>query len=904
MADPARLDPNEMAAQALGTYSAEDIVEIDLRGGWGSTGLRNFGGIINEEYDPRLAGKRGLRTYRMMIDEDETVGSLAHVVSTMCRKATWTVDAASSRPGDRQAANHVEECMHDMEEPWPDTIDEILSMFWYGFSYHTQVLKRRMGDLGIAADPARSSRYRDGRVGWLGFPIRAQETIDRWIIDDHGRILGAEQVAMPRMRLVRLPMVKSLLFRTTKHKNNPEGRSLLRSAVRASYIKRGLQSIEAVGAERDVAGLPVIYLPAAILYGKDDAAVKQRAMYKNIVTGVRNDEKAGLLLPMIYDQAGHQMVKLELLAPGGAKQYDIDKIINRWDHRIAASLLADFLLLGQGPGATGSFAMHSDKTTLFAQTLDVYLNSVAETINRHAVPLLMRYNSFRMTDYPRIRAVSIDKPDLDAMGKYLTALAAAGMPLFPNPELEQHLAKLGDMPPPVDLEMALSGWGADEQSVAETAHQPSQITEVHDDLSTPGAGDETGKGEGAQGSQAIFGGDKVTKALDDQPRDDGGRWTSGSGGATTHSGKPIRDIGHSAYKDVAKRGSDKKRVAALYEGHQHFSAQDHQDASSYHRHQAAAARAQSVSQSGPAAEVAAKLADKHSTAAAMHRHLGQEVRLEVARTSHQVEKLKAELEHTKGELEKVRATPSAEKKKTAEDHLAKAERHRQKASEHAARGEFDKAAYQQRQENKARDAAFRASGQARQATPQNEPAVAPAAVVRRPGGPPRLTHGTETKTETVALGDYQGNRGGSSTEVNRALRNSKGKLSGKDKQRVEAIDTAIQKSSFASEGVVHRGIGDLRAAKLYAHLKPGDTYQEKGFVSTSQDPKLAARWGKGGKLTMHIAVQKGQHGLDINRAVSTDSHEKEVLLGHSQKFVVDRHYVDKAGMRHLHVRLL
>lgn len=641
MADTARMPTaDESIRAAMAGFTADDIVEIDLRGGWGVKGLKSYGGLIAEEYNPRLTGQRAARTYTQMMNEDETIGGLRFIVSAMCRNATWSVDTASGRPGDREASEFVEQCMDDLEEPWADTVDEICSMLWYGFSLHGQIYKRRMGDLGLAADPARSSRYKDGRVGWLGFPIRAQDTIQRWVIDDHGRILGAEQVAMPINRPIRLPLAKSLLFRTTKHKNNPEGRSLLRSAYRSSYIKLGLQQIEAIGAERDVAGLPIMYLPPTILWGQTPENEKQREMYRKIVTGIRNDEKSGVLLPMMMDSQGHQLVKLELLAPGGSKQYDISKIIDRWDHRIAATVAGDFILLGQGPNAAGSWAMHTDKTSLFARALKVFMDSIAETINRFAIPTLMRYNSFRITDTPRIRVNALEKPDLDAVGKYLTALAAAGMPLFPNPDLEKYLSDLAGMPPPVDLEMALGGIAEDE-SAMETVNQPSQVAELHDELSTPGAGEGTGKDEKGQGSQAVFGQDQIAKEVRRDP--ERGLYSVEGGTPVTQSGKVIRQTTHPDYKGALQAEDPRDRAAATFAGHQDFTAQDHADAATYHTQAERLARARmSVADEGARA-TAAKQAEKHEKVAAGHRKLTNEDALDAARAQFESEGLRQEL---------------------------------------------------------------------------------------------------------------------------------------------------------------------------------------------------------------------------------------------------------------------
>ena len=62
------------------------------------------------------------------------------------------------------------------------------------------------------------------------------------------------QLAPPSYKQVVIPMEKCLLFRTQTHKNNPEGRSILRNAYRSWYFKKRIEEIEGVGIERDLAG--------------------------------------------------------------------------------------------------------------------------------------------------------------------------------------------------------------------------------------------------------------------------------------------------------------------------------------------------------------------------------------------------------------------------------------------------------------------------------------------------------------------------------------------------------------------------------------------------------------------------------------------------------------------------
>lgn len=486
----------------LAAIIPDESVEVDLRSGWGATGLKQWGGLVREEFLPELSGKQGLDVFKEMGDNDATCSTILYTIDKLCRKVDWRVSPASSRDFDREAADFLESCLHDMEETWTDTVAEFLSMLQYGFSLHGMVFKRRMGYLGRGSDPARCSKYSDGRVGLLGLPIRSQDTLYRWLIDERGRILGAEQVAPPHFRVTTIPMSKSLLFRTTKHKNNPEGRSILRGAYRSWYLKRAFENIEAVGAERDVAGLPIAFAPPAILNAKPGTPeFKVLTGIKDIVTSVRNDEQAGIVFPMAFDANGKQLFDFKLLNAGGSKQFDTDKIINRYDQRIAMSVLADWLLLGQG-AATGSWAMHSDKTQIFADATDVFQDIIAETFNRVLVPLLFRMNNFRVSEYPQLEHAKIAKQDLKEIGAYIQQLSAAGMPLFPNPDLEQHLHQLADLPAPLDLEVPLAGA---EDVQPQAAANPENVSELHDESSAPTVGHSTDDAEAAQNASQVFG---------------------------------------------------------------------------------------------------------------------------------------------------------------------------------------------------------------------------------------------------------------------------------------------------------------------------------------------------------------------------------------------------------------
>lgn len=427
---------------------AEQKTVLDLRE-IGASGLKRFSGFIYDEFLPELTGWKGLAIYKEMERNDPTVGAVLFAIRMLCRRVPWRVTPATQQPFDQEAAEFVETCMNDMSRSWADTVDEIFqNMLPSGHAPMELVYKRRAGPM--SADPSFRSRYSDGRVGWRKMEVRAPDTIFRWQFDDHGGIQGLYQLAPPHYYQTYIPIKKLLLFRTTVDKNNPEGRSILRNAFRPWYMKKNLENIEAIGMERDLAGLPVAYCPPEIM--SSGATQDQKATFaalKEIVTNIRRDEQEGLVMPLAYDQSGKPLYDLKLLSTGGARQFDTDKVINRYDQRIAMTMLADFLLLGHN--ASGNRSIVEKRTDVFATAIGAYLDIVADVVNRHGIPRLFELNpDLEVSDYPKLEHGDLESVDLDQLGTYIQKLAQSGFPLFPNPDLEKFLMKAGHMPEQLD----------------------------------------------------------------------------------------------------------------------------------------------------------------------------------------------------------------------------------------------------------------------------------------------------------------------------------------------------------------------------------------------------------------------------------------------------------------------
>jgi hypothetical protein len=384
-----------------------------------------------------LQGPIGMRTVREMTDNDPVVGSFLFAVEQSIRQVDWKVIPADDSEEARKYANFVDSCRLDMQQTWGDVLTEILSFLSFGWSLMEVTYKVRRGDDPLDLD--RSSRYEDGLVGWKKFSPRSQESMRRWIYDqkDKDKLLFMEQFTIEK-GMVQIPMERCLHFRTKSLKNNPEGRSILRNAYRPWYLKKRIEEVEGIGIERDMAGLPVLTAPEGMdLWNENDSrALDARRAAEKIVRNIRVDEQMGVLLPFGWD--------LKLLASGGKRAIPTTDVVNRYDQRIAMTVLADFILLGH-TNRMGSFALAKSKTGVFGMSLVGYLNVIRDTFNTHGLPKLWRMNGFKPELMPRLDYTPVDAPPLKDLASYITALSGALVDLTP-PALQRFLLQQAGIP--------------------------------------------------------------------------------------------------------------------------------------------------------------------------------------------------------------------------------------------------------------------------------------------------------------------------------------------------------------------------------------------------------------------------------------------------------------------------
>jgi hypothetical protein len=409
----------------------------------GSKGLKEYGGIVYEEFMRKLQGQFAQRTYREMSDNSSTIGSIMFIVEALVRQVDWRIEPVAQTKEAIDVAEFVDSCIKDMNHTIEDLISEVLLFLNYGWALFEVVYKVRRGE---TKDKKTRSMFDDGKIGWRKFALRPQDTLDRWefdVIDEE--LLGMHQLT-EKGKSAFIPIDKSILFRTKAIKDNPEGRSIFRNAVIDWFYLKRISEIEAIGIERDFAGLPVMQVPIQLLQSNDPDSVTLLRSFEKMMAQIKRDERDYAIIPTELDVEGKPTgYKFSLLSSGGSRQIDTNAAKLYYKVNILQSVSAQFIQLGMSN--VGSFALASNQTNLFSVALGAYLDVITSTFNDQAIGPLLRFNNIDVELWPKLVHGDIEAPPLDEMARYITSLAMAGK-LPDTDAIDNKLLEMAGLPIP------------------------------------------------------------------------------------------------------------------------------------------------------------------------------------------------------------------------------------------------------------------------------------------------------------------------------------------------------------------------------------------------------------------------------------------------------------------------
>jgi len=426
---------------------SEELGKIEI--GIGGTNTKD-GTIRADEFIPELRGKRAIKKYREMRDNDSTVGAIMYATEQVLRDVDYYVEPANDTPEAQREADFVKGVLEDMEHTLDDHIAEALSHLTFGFSLFEVVYKRRRGP--DFRSGKKHSKYTDGRIGVRKLASRAQGTRERFDVDKTtGDVLGVRQEQSFGSKSIYIPSTKMVHYRTTNTNNDPSGRSILRNAYSSYQYLKNLQNVEAVAVERELHGIPVGRISAEYL--SPDATADQasvRSQMEKVLRDLKFNEQGYALLPSdVYRDAegrptNQRIVDIELISSNGTRNIDIHPIIQRYQHDIARSVMAEFLMLGAGQN--GSYALSKSKTDLFLRSMESYINSIFDVLNKQLIETLWQINGLNYDLMPKVCAGDVAPHDLRELGSYLRNLNGANIDLSGQKDIVNALLHNAELP--------------------------------------------------------------------------------------------------------------------------------------------------------------------------------------------------------------------------------------------------------------------------------------------------------------------------------------------------------------------------------------------------------------------------------------------------------------------------
>jgi hypothetical protein len=387
----------------------------------GAVGLPIYAGYLRLDPNPysQLYGRDAIRVYRDMRYNEPAAAAFLNVTTALLPTEPDVIPGGAT-DADQRAAEHIRQCLADLSPSFATTIRQMASILWAGWDIHEIVYKRT----------------RQGFIGWQGFELRRQDSIQRWqMAASSGTISGWEQRPAPDFVLRTIPAERYIHIVADDSEGSPEGLSPLRGMYRHWYMTKQLELLMGISFERFGTGLPVFEIDEGVVLTERDQALLQDALLQ-----LRQNEYAGAIMP-----AG---VRFRFADSPGLDVENYIEIIRYLRLVMLSVLLADFIGLGTQQGG-GAYALGKDKSELFLLSLNGTIQRITDAITEQAVTRLLRLPALRqqfgpLTAMPRVTLPPIKRYDLEQLSGFVKVLTRIGS-FTPTIDDEIFFRKIGDL---------------------------------------------------------------------------------------------------------------------------------------------------------------------------------------------------------------------------------------------------------------------------------------------------------------------------------------------------------------------------------------------------------------------------------------------------------------------------
>lgn len=394
----------------------------------GSAGTEIYGGYLSEEPLKELNGKQGAIVYDKMRRSDGNITMILRAIKLPIRSATWSIhpdDDSEEAKAQVELFKHI--LFNDLGKPWTRFTGEALTFVDFGYSLFEKTFK-----------PVLAHDKFGPYIGIKSLGFRSQKSIERWLVDPMGCLLGVEQLCDgDTARLVTMENEYLIRFCPEQEGDNFEGMSFLRACYGSWFRKNLYLKLLAAGIEKYAIPVPVLTVPS----GKENSVEYTNAL--RVLRQYTSNQTNYITKPAGWDLE----VKVTTLDPAKIRESVKDE-----NQEMVNSVLASFLLLGQT--GSGSYSLGSTLGDFFGTAVQFIGDHICEVVNRELLPDLARLN-FGTELKCKLKVEGIKDSASGAFADILDKLIKSSV-VKSDPDLEKFIREKFKLPvaAPVSAELA------------------------------------------------------------------------------------------------------------------------------------------------------------------------------------------------------------------------------------------------------------------------------------------------------------------------------------------------------------------------------------------------------------------------------------------------------------------
>lgn len=409
----------------------------------GVSGTAVFGGFVDTgETNPLLGHGERYRTAANILANLSVVAASVRYFLNLLANPKWSATPADDSQEAKDAAGFVESVIADTGSSWTRIVRRTGMYRYHGFSIQEWIAVKR----------------EDGRTGFADVESRPQHTIERWDVDISGNVHGVWQRSPQDGRELPIPRWKTVYMVDDTLTDSPEGMGWFRHIVEPASRLEEYLTLEKVGFERDLAGVPIGKAPITAINRAVAAGTLSRpdadTMIKGLTDFVKMEIKkqnTGLVLDsqsfenQTADGAqasGVAQWGIELLTGDAGSIAQLGVAIERISVEIARIIGTENIFTGSD--GSGSLALSKDKSSQLFLNVNSTLDEMTEQFTKDLIDPLWTLNGFDEKLKPKFAHEDVAFKDVQQMALALRDMAAAGAILAPDdPAIDELRLLLG-----------------------------------------------------------------------------------------------------------------------------------------------------------------------------------------------------------------------------------------------------------------------------------------------------------------------------------------------------------------------------------------------------------------------------------------------------------------------------